>query len=185
MSFSPQTSNINSFSNPTYMKLGRGAVDIGRAGFNRARGYGNVQHTTQHLDTGDDTVMQPQAATTDSFDSEASQTTNNSNISSTGLNRRRRQVSSHNISIDAVALRRNHHNANLDNVPSTISPVSNVSDHASIAGLLGLDEAFRIGSRQHGEDEVREVQLRALTRRIMASPSLVLFPARKTDDDVL
>lgn len=165
--------------------MDRGVIDVGRAGFNRARGYGNVQHTAQHLDMADETNMHPQTETSNSFDSEISHTTNHSNSSSAGLHRRRSQVSSHPISIDAAAPGRNRHNSNPDNAPSTISPVSNVSDNVSIAGLLGLDEDFRIGNRQNGEDEVREVQLRALTRRILASPSLVLFPARKADDDVV
>uniref|UniRef100_A0A7S2LIE8 Fluoride ion transporter CrcB n=1 Tax=Skeletonema marinoi TaxID=267567 RepID=A0A7S2LIE8_9STRA len=52
-------------------------------------------------------------------------------------------------------------------------------DSNSIAGLLGLDEEFRIGMNHCSEDEIRSVQLNALTRRIMMSPSLVLFPAKK------
>ena len=56
----------------------------------------------------------------------------------------------------------------------------------SIACLLGLDDEFRIvGSLRDSEEEVREVQLRGLTRRILASPSLVLFRARKQDMDVV
>ena len=61
-----------------------------------------------------------------------------------------------------------------------------VNDGSSIAGLLGLDEEFRIiGSHKTSEDEIREVQLRGLSRRIMASPSLVFFPAKKEDYDVM
>jgi len=52
-------------------------------------------------------------------------------------------------------------------------------DSNSIAGLLGLDEEFRIGMNHCSEDEIRSVQLNGLTRRIMMSPSLVLFPAKK------
>jgi len=61
---------------------------------------------------------------------------------------------------------------------STSGQVRN-DDSYSIAGLLGLDEEFRIGMSHNSEDEVRSVQLNALSRRIMMSPSLVLFPAKK------
>eukprot|EP00978_Attheya_sp_CCMP212_P001776 scaffold3644_cov58-Attheya_sp.AAC.7 len=40
-------------------------------------------------------------------------------------------------------------------------------------------------TRTEGQDELREVQLAALERRIRASTSLVLFPAPKEQDDVL
>ena len=56
----------------------------------------------------------------------------------------------------------------------------------SIAVLLGLDDEFRIaGSDQSSEDEMRQVQLRGLSRRILASPSIAFFPARKEANDVL
>ncbi len=56
----------------------------------------------------------------------------------------------------------------------------------SIAVLLGLDDEFRIaGSDQSSEDEIRQVQLRGLSRRILASPSIAFFPARKEANDVL
>ena len=66
-----------------------------------------------------------------------------------------------------------------------VSPISNESDGTSIAGLLGLNNEYRIGNRRNGEDDIREVQLRALTQMILASPSLVLFPAKKTEIDIL
>lgn len=56
--------------------------------------------------------------------------------------------------------------------------MNNSNADQTIAGLLGLDEEFRIGNHS-SEDELRSVQLNALTRRIMMSPSLVLFPAKK------
>ena len=57
----------------------------------------------------------------------------------------------------------------------------------SIAGLLGLDDEFRIafGADHNSEDEIRQVQLRGLSRRILASPSIAFFPARKEANDVL
>ncbi|KAL3807311.1 hypothetical protein ACHAXA_008536 [Cyclostephanos tholiformis] len=63
---------------------------------------------------------------------------------------------------------------------------------STIAGLLGLDDEFRIAGvgrggydDGNGEDEIRQVQLRGLSRRIMASPSIAFFPARKEANDVL
>ena len=57
-------------------------------------------------------------------------------------------------------------------------------DSNSIAALLGLDEEFRIGMNHSSEDEIRSVQLHALSRRIIMSPSLVLFPAKKDRENV-
>lgn len=69
---------------------------------------------------------------------------------------------------------------------STDGSNQSANDSGSIAGLMGLDDQFRmVGSNKNSEDEIREVQLRGLTRRIMASPSLVFFPARKEDTDVM
>lgn len=67
-------------------------------------------------------------------------------------------------------------------------PIESSGDRPSqsIAGLLGLDDEFRIaGSFRDSEDEVREVQLRGLSGRIMRSPCLVIFPARKESNDVM
>ena len=73
-----------------------------------------------------------------------------------------------------------------DERTTRIESSSRDNDGSSIAGLLGLDEEFRIiGSHKTSEDEIREVQLRGLSRRIMASPSLVFFPAKKEDHDVM
>ena len=74
----------------------------------------------------------------------------------------------------------------LQNSTNNTQPSSPITNDASIAGLLGLDDEYRIiGSQQNSEDEIRDVQLRGLTRRIMASPSLVLFPAKKEVMDVM
>eukprot|EP00986_Skeletonema_menzelii_P001218 scaffold323_cov139-Skeletonema_menzelii.AAC.8 len=70
----------------------------------------------------------------------------------------------------------------LDSMNDSLSNSTGLQRHDdsnSIAGLLGLDEEFRIGMDHCSEDEIRSVQLNALTRRIMISPSLVLFPAKK------
>jgi hypothetical protein len=129
----------------------------------------------------DDTNAGIQTQTEVEFDSELTEQTNTERIPSTGLHCRRSHPSSPPASSNETLFRRN----NLHEEPNALSPCSNLSDGASIAGLHGLDEEYRIGNRQNSEDEIREVQLRALTRRIMASPSLVLFPARKADIDVL
>ncbi|EJK58702.1 hypothetical protein THAOC_21149 [Thalassiosira oceanica] len=56
----------------------------------------------------------------------------------------------------------------------------------SISELLGLDEDYSIVN-YHGleEDEMRAVQIRGLTRRIIDSPSLILFPAKLEASDVM
>ena len=56
----------------------------------------------------------------------------------------------------------------------------------SISDLLGLDDDYSI-VHFNGleEDEMRAVQIRGLTRRIVDSPSLVLFPARLQASDVM
>jgi len=61
------------------------------------------------------------------------------------------------------------------------------SEESTIAGLLGLDDEFRIvgSNNTNSEDEIRDVQLRALSRRILASPSLAFFPAKKVENDVM
>ena len=56
----------------------------------------------------------------------------------------------------------------------------------SISDLLGLDEDYSIVNFDGlEEDEMRAVQIRGLTRRIVDSPSLVLFPARLQASDVM
>lgn len=154
-------------------------IDAGRAGFNRARGY-NAQHNFQSSDgtvTEDSSAHSPREIEDDFNDENNEVTAADIASNPNGLHRRRSRVPP-NIHANTEASWNMHQS-------TAISPGSNVSDGASIAGLLGLDEEFRIGNRQNGEDEVREVQLRALTRRIMASPSLVLFPAKKADIDVM
>jgi hypothetical protein len=154
-------------------------INAGRAGLNRARGHGNLHSNIQHGEGTaiDDSTSDSTQVNGEVFDNDADVTAP-IDIPSTpnGLHRRRSQTS--------VATARNRQH-NTPRESEAISPGSNVSDGASIAGLLGLDQEFRIGNRHNGEDEIREVQLRALTRRIMASPSLVLFPARKADIDVM
>lgn len=158
----------------------RGVIDAGRAGLNRARGHGNLQLDTRNRDgmTTDDSVSFP---TQDNGEVSENDTDVTAAIDMPttpyGLHLRRSQ--------NSTTTTRNRQQNNASRGEEAVSPGSNVSDGASIAGLLGLDEEFRIGSRQNGEDQIREVQLRALTRRIMASPSLVLFPARKADIDVM
>ena len=72
--------------------------------------------------------------------------------------------------------------------PDTEIPLGDrhLGSEESVAGLLGLDDEFRIvGSQTNSEDEIRDVQLRALSRRILASPSLAFFPAKKVEYDVM
>ena len=166
-----------------HMFLSRGVIDAGRAGFHRARGYGNVEITVQSTRVTDET-----SGRRDGLESEMTESTiADLQVSSGGLYSRRSQPSP--LTVPAVTTEASspqRRRIYLHNLSPVLSPVSHVSDGASIAGLLGLDDEFRIGTCNYsGEDEIREVQLRALTRRIMASPSLVLFPARKADIDVL
>ncbi|KAL7542587.1 hypothetical protein ACHAXR_012335 [Thalassiosira sp. AJA248-18] len=146
----------------------RGVLDAGKAGINRARGYGNVRGETNN------NTNSPLAA--DNYESSPS---------NPGL-RRRRGI---------------EHITNNSRIPQSVEEVGQSLPHTttpnlssnrstdnseSIAGLMGLDDEFRIvGSHQNSEDEIREVQLRGLTRRIMASPSLVFFPAGKEEKDVM
>lgn len=162
-----------------HILFNRGVVDAGRAGFNRARGY-NIQHDSQNRE-GDSNINSSKDE--QNFDNEGNQATKvKVTQKPSGLHRRRNHQSNTITNTTTPTIDTQDNN---DQVSITLSPVSNVSDGASIAGLLGLDEEFRIGNRQNGEDEIREVQLRALTRRVMASPSLVLFPARKVCIDVM
>ena len=77
------------------------------------------------------------------------------------------------------------HNAQSTNEveQSTTQNEINHRDNESIAGLLGLD--ILSGLNRSSEDEVRDVQLRGLGRRIIASPCLVFFSASKMDTDVM
>ena len=133
----------------------RGVMDAGRAGINRVRGYGNFNNPNIETSSSDEYVQE-----------------SSSSISSNGLHRRGGDTTEQQSTTDQQTSR--NENCNQDN------------DGSSIAGLLGLDEEFRIiGSHKTSEDEIREVQLRGLSRRIMASPSLVFFPAKKEDHDVM
>lgn len=67
--------------------------------------------------------------------------------------------------------------------PTTQSETNNHRSNESIAGLLGLDVLS--GLNRTSEDEIRDVQLRGLGRRIIASPCLVFFSANKIDTDVM
>ncbi|KAL9190355.1 hypothetical protein ACHAXT_007566, partial [Thalassiosira profunda] len=132
----------------------RGMVDAGRAGINRARGYRPSRE-------GVDSNPASQTAEEESNQSE----------STPGLHRRRGNGHATTTNASAVQI-------------TDPSPQSSPRAHdASIAGLLGLDDEYRITGSEEGE--MREVQLQGLTRRILASPSLVLFPARKEDLDVM
>lgn len=121
-------------------------MDAGRAGINRARGYGNINNRRRSDN-----------------DNAASEMPSEPSLSNSGLHRR---------------------GVNGNTMPQSTDEEAN--DSGSIAGLMGLDDQFRmVGSNKNREDETREVQLRGLTRRIMASPSLVFFPAKKEDTDVM
>mmetsp|Transcript_20750 Transcript_20750/g.45023 ORF Transcript_20750/g.45023 Transcript_20750/m.45023 type:complete len:814 (-) Transcript_20750:52-2493(-) len=155
----------------------RGAVDAGRAGVNRARGYGNGRGINRERCDNANSSSASENMEDESFGNHESSPSN------PGLHRRRG----------------NEHNIAISTVPQSMGEVGqprsrNTMDNSirstgseeSIAGLLGLDDEFRIiGSHKTSEDEIREVQLRGLSRRIMESPSLVLFPAKKLDDDVM
>lgn len=81
--------------------------------------------------------------------------------------------------IDSDRINQEQTSNHLNDSISNSTEVQRHDDSNSIAALLGLDEEFRIGMIHCSEDEIRSVQLNALTRRIMISPSLVLFPAKK------
>lgn len=204
------------------LDIGKGAymfaVDAGRAGINRARGYGNVNVQNSSISS---SISRYDNATATNYghggnigslgndDLRDSPSNFPPSPSSGGLHRRR---SNKNTSTLSTGLRTvsgsnqmpslssplspargstavSHHNVSINqqremfNSPIA-SPVS-LGSNESIAGLLGLDEEFRIGSNRNSEDEIRDVQLRALSRRIMASSSLVFFPAKKEDIDVM
>ena len=100
--------------------------------------------------------------------------------------RRNRQTDTNNIDSDDVGgthHRSTTHEIEMHDVANSehanAASMDNSNEDQTVAGLLGLDEEFRIGVNHSSEDELRSVQLNALTRRIMMSPSLVLFPAKK------
>ena len=129
-------------------------VDAGRAGINRARGY---RPSREGVDGN---------PASQNMEEESNQSE-----STSGLHRRRGNGHAATTNASAVQI-------------TDPSPQSSHRAHdASIAGLLGLDDEYRITGSEEGE--MREVQLQGLTRRILASPSLVLFPARKEDLDVM
>ena len=99
----------------------------------------------------------------------------------TNLRRRRRRKSQqHIIAMTTIDSNRSEQTDSSENMNQSVDTGQIINhDSNTIAGLLGLDEDFRIGMNHCSEDEVRSVQLNALTSRIMKSPSLVLFPAKK------
>ncbi len=145
------------------LSLSRGVIDAGRAGINRARGRVSG-HETSYDRWG-------------SMKSSSSGSTNNPRF------RRRRTGAG------------DDNDANATSRTERIQLGTDINDplgdrhsgnEESIAGLLGLDDEFRIvGSQTNSEDEIRDVQLRALSRRILASPSLAFFPAKKVENDVM
>mmetsp|Transcript_25994 Transcript_25994/g.53780 ORF Transcript_25994/g.53780 Transcript_25994/m.53780 type:complete len:718 (+) Transcript_25994:582-2735(+) len=165
----------------------RGVIDAGRAGINRARGYGNIHRSAATRDDSCSSSVTSENNNVDRIDATPV------NELQTPQSRVRLQQRRGRGTPSSPARRKRHQlsppNNNRTNQRSVSRelaspPVSQGSDE-SIAGLLGLDEEFRIGSHNNSEDEIREVQLRGLTRRIMASPSLVFFPAKKEDVDVM
>jgi fluoride ion exporter CrcB/FEX len=163
----------------------RGVVDAGREGINRARGY--KRHDVTSLPT----IHTANIGFSNEETSE--EVVSDHQSPSDSLHRRRSQHHSLAVLTASSSPRTRIHlpssvynNSNKNTTsPTELSPVSDTLARESIAGLLGLDEDYRIGARYNNEDEVREVQLRALTRRIIASPSLMLFPAKKVDVDVM
>ncbi len=134
---------------------GRGIVDVGRGVINRSRGgLANIRRRRRR---------------NNNHASESSQ--NNGIVMTTIDSNRSEQVETRPA---FLGMNRTSENLNVSTGGQMIN-----DDSYSIAGLLGLDEEFRIGMSHNSEDEVRSVQLNALSRRIMMSPSLVLFPAKK------
>ena len=130
-------------------------IDAGKAGINRARGY--------RRERCDNDTNAPEDMVAD--------------VSPSNIGLHRRRVNNANASVNQPPLQNSTNNC---------QPTSPITNDASIAGLLGLDDEYRIiGSHQNSEDEIRDVQLRGLMRRIVASPSLVLFPAKKEVMDVM
>ncbi|KAL7549386.1 hypothetical protein ACHAWF_012657 [Thalassiosira exigua] len=151
------------------LEVGRGVIDAGRAGIRRARGYGDVRSPEASANVG-----------------EGGETPGNSSPSNGGLTRRRRGDGSVALSPTPARLAAGEGRWSSPQNDANAEDIGRRQSDVSIAGLLGLDEEFRIaGSHKDSEDEVREVQLRGLSRRIAASPSLALFPARKVDVDIM
>jgi hypothetical protein len=139
----------------------RGVIDAGRAGITRARGRVGV-HGTNNDDRWDSMKSPSQSL----------------NVNNPSFRRRRGSTDE---DVDTSASTEQ---------PDTESRNQHGDRHHgsedTIAGLLGLDDDFRIvGSQTNNEDEIRDVQLRALSRRIIASPSLAFFPAKKVEYDVM
>ena len=135
----------------------RSTIDAGKACINRLLGYGNV----------------PQRSPTSSDNVEERPTSFNDSDIDDGMRRRRRG------------------NAQTDEVeqPKTQNEVNTRTDESIgglglLSGLLGLDDEYTSLHRT-SEDEIRDVQLRGLGRRIIASPCLVFFSASKMDTDVM
>jgi hypothetical protein len=139
----------------------RGVIDAGRVGINRARGRVGV-HGTKNDDRWDSMKSPSQSL----------------NVNNPSFRRRRGSADE-----DVNA------SANTEQPDTERNNIRGDRHHGSeetIAGLLGLDDDFRIvGSQTNNEDEIRDVQLRALSRRILASPSLAFFPAKKVEYDVM
>lgn len=137
----------------------RGVIDAGRAGINRARGR-----------------VRNRGSSNDRWDSMKS-SSQSVNVNNPSFRRRRGSVEEDDDNDDDTSASTEQ--------PGTAQPERHRSEE-SIAGLLGLDDEFRIvGSQTNSEDEIRDVQLRALSRRILASPSLAFFPAKKVENDVM
>jgi len=158
----------------------RGVVDAGKAGINRARGYGNL--LSPNRDTRNKNAMSPPSVS----ERIGEKLPGVLEATPSGLHKRRGNGGTKsNATNDTESV------VEVGPLPSPATNNSHSSNQStgsaeSIAGLLGLDDEFRIvGSHQNSEDDIREVQLRGLTRRIMASPSLVIFCARKEDTDVM
>lgn len=140
----------------------RGVIDAGRAGINRARGR-----------------VRNRGSSNDRWDSMKS-SSHSVNVNHPSFRRRRGSVEE----IEDDDDNDDDTSASTEQ-PGTAQPERHRSEE-SIAGLLGLDDEFRIiGSQTNSEDEIRDVQLRALSRRILASPSLAFFPAKKVENDVM
>ena len=143
----------------------RGIIDAGRAGIDRARGRGSVRgnHREGCEDDGDSSPPSEEGATVPVL-------------------HRRRGAGRFDVAADLSAGPSPPSGHAIRDRGGDLMP----ENAESIAVLLGLDDEFRIvGSDQNSEDEVRQVQLRGLSRRILASPSIAFFPARKEANDVL
>ncbi|KAL3796641.1 hypothetical protein ACHAW5_008916 [Stephanodiscus triporus] len=145
----------------------RGIIDAGRAGINRARGRNDLVNDG---DRSDDANSSPP-----SEEEEEEGATHPSSHGRRGDGQDDRADSSVGPSPSCSRAIRDRGD---DRMPEYAE---------SIAGLLGLDDEFRIafGTDHNSEDEIRQVQLRGLSRRILASPSIAFFPARKEANDVL